>query len=112
MNINNLSLRKLATILSVSQPFLSQIRAGKRPIPRDLKTKLDALGAYHLLIGDKQIENALGGEAALHTSIEAQKDWSGRRDSNSRHPPWQGGALPLSHFRSLLVRFHDRRQGF
>lgn len=21
-------------------------------------------------------------------------NWSGRRDSNSRHPPWQGGALP------------------
>jgi hypothetical protein len=20
--------------------------------------------------------------------------WSGRRDSNSRHPPWKGGALP------------------
>jgi hypothetical protein len=20
--------------------------------------------------------------------------WSGRRDSNSRHPPWQGGTLP------------------
>ena len=31
MNRNELSLRKLATILGVSQPFLSQIRAGKRP---------------------------------------------------------------------------------
>src|SRR3990170_4675484 len=27
-------------------------------------------------------------------------NWSGRRDSNPRPPPWQGGALPLSHFRS------------
>ena len=25
--------------------------------------------------------------------------WSGRRDSNSRHSPWQGDALPLSHSR-------------
>jgi hypothetical protein len=25
--------------------------------------------------------------------------WSGRRDSNPRPPPWQGGALPLSHVR-------------
>ena len=25
--------------------------------------------------------------------------WSGRRDSNSRPPPWQGDALPLSYFR-------------
>ena len=56
MNANDLSLRKLATILGVSQPFLSQIRAGKRPLPADLKTKIDALGAYHLLIGDKQNE--------------------------------------------------------
>ena len=27
--------------------------------------------------------------------------WSGRRDSNSRHSPWQGDALPLSHSRIL-----------
>jgi transcriptional regulator with XRE-family HTH domain len=42
MNVNELSLRKLATILGVSQPFLSQIRAGKRPLPDALKTKVDA----------------------------------------------------------------------
>jgi hypothetical protein len=32
--------------------------------------------------------------------------WSGRRDSNSRHPPWQGGTLPaelLPHLSSLLT---------
>ena len=28
-----------------------------------------------------------------------RKIWSGRRDSNSRPSPWQGDALPLSHFR-------------
>src|SRR5512142_31960 len=28
---------------------------------------------------------------------------SGRRDSNSRPSPWQGDALPLSHFRNDLV---------
>src|SRR6056297_3664029 len=28
--------------------------------------------------------------------------WSGRRDSNSRPSPWQGDALPLSHFRILV----------
>ena len=27
--------------------------------------------------------------------------WSGRRDSDSRHPPWQGGTLPLSYYRTL-----------
>src|SRR5690606_30208791 len=34
--------------------------------------------------------------------------WSGRRDSNPRHSPWQGDALPLSHSRAfykiILVR--------
>ena len=27
--------------------------------------------------------------------------WSGKRDSNPQPPPWQGGTLPLSHFRSF-----------
>ena len=26
--------------------------------------------------------------------VQIQTSWSGRRDSNPRHPPWQGGALP------------------
>ena len=55
-NSPRMSLRKLATILGVSQPFLSQIRAGKRPMPEVLRTKVEALDAYHLLIGDKQTE--------------------------------------------------------
>ena len=32
---------------------------------------------------------------------EINKQWSGRRDSNSRPSPWQGDALPLSHFRII-----------
>ena len=28
--------------------------------------------------------------------------WSGRRDSNPRPSPWQGDALPLSHFRLII----------
>ena len=37
-----------------------------------------------------------------HVSIKAFtliECWSERRDSNSQHSPWQGDALPLSHFR-------------
>ena len=30
------------------------------------------------------------------------KKWSGKRDSNSRHSPWQGDALPLSHSRKKM----------
>ena len=56
MNNQEMSLRKMATILGVSQPFLSQIRAGKRPIPEALRVKVEALGAYHLLITDKHLD--------------------------------------------------------
>ena len=31
--------------------------------------------------------------------LSAGGDWSGRWDSNPRPSPWQGDALPLSHFR-------------
>ena len=37
---------------------------------------------------------------APSTSARAVVGWSGRRGSNPRPPPWQGGALPLSYFRS------------
>ena len=67
MDSNKLSLRKLATVLGVSQPFLSQIRAGKRPIPETLKSKVQALGAYHLLIGDKRGGVETGSAAAAQT---------------------------------------------
>ena len=30
--------------------------------------------------------------------------WSGKRDSNSRHSPWQGDALPLSYSRIHVVK--------
>jgi hypothetical protein len=31
--------------------------------------------------------------------------WSGRRDSNPRPPPWQGGVLPLNYFRIYCKLF-------
>ncbi len=49
-----MSLRQLAKQVGVSQPSLSQIRTGKRPVPEALSERLEALGAYHLLITDKQ----------------------------------------------------------
>ena len=36
-----------------------------------------------------------------HSSNSQGGVWSGRWDSNPRPSPWQGDALPLSHFRSL-----------
>ena len=38
--------------------------------------------------------------------------WSGRRDSNSRHSPWQGDALPLSHSRLCSLRARKPGKGF
>ena len=37
--------------------------------------------------------------SALPLGYVAKIKWSGKRGSNSRPPPWQGGALPLSYFR-------------
>ena len=47
---------------------------------------------------------------SLEDSLQTKKNrqnlfffvWSGKRDSNSRHLPWQGNALPLSHSRILV----------
>ena len=58
-------------VLAVSQPFLSQIRAGKRPLPEALKRKVEALGAYHLLNTDKHIGDLPGDEEAGHTENAA-----------------------------------------
>ncbi len=40
--------------------------------------------------------------SALPLGYTATIYWSGRRDSNPRPPPWQGGVLPLNYFRSWL----------
>ena len=40
---------------------------------------------------------------ALPLSYTRIKKWSGRRDSNPRPSPWQGDALPLSHFRIIIL---------
>ena len=42
-----MSLRKLAKELGVSRQFLSQIKAGKRPLPVELGKRIEALNACH-----------------------------------------------------------------
>ncbi len=63
MTVEIRSLRQLAKVLGVSQPFLSQVRTGKRPLPESMGKQVSALGAYHLLMGDKQITNEI---SAIH----------------------------------------------
>ena len=68
MDSHGLPLRKLATVLGVGRPFLSQIRAGKQPIP-ETPEKVEALDAYQLLITDKQLQKrAIGGNDWVRTS--------------------------------------------
>ena len=45
--------------------------------------------------------HALEGRCSIQLSYAPTLFWSGKRDSNSRLQPWQGGALPLSHFRII-----------
>ncbi|MEA2514083.1 MAG: hypothetical protein QOJ59_3570 [Thermomicrobiales bacterium] len=43
-------------------------------------------------------------ERAFRPVLPERIAWSGRRDSNPRPSPWQGDALPLSHFRIAARR--------
>ena len=94
---SGMSLRQLAKGLGVSQPFLSQIRSEKRPMPSALKERVKALGAYHLLIGDKQIYEFPGDEGAgqekrppakMASSLDIEASYVGgsARESNPPTP--------------------------
>src|SRR6266704_3179591 len=53
-------------------------------------------------------------KAELHPSSfipHPSKDWSGRRDLNSRPSPWQGDALPLSYSR-FSTSFDSKDSGW
>ena len=55
--------------------------------------------------------HGLEGRCSIQLSYEPTPyfyKWSGRRDSNSRPSPWQGDALPLSHFRTLIYKIIGR----
>ena len=51
--------------------------------------------------------------SALPLGYAAIIYWSGRRDSNPRPPPWQGGVLPLNYFRIMagLAGFEPTSDG-
>ena len=84
---------------------------------------------YLLLVAfsHKQIGSALGSLAQLaikfiQSTISIHKKdpsndesslWSGRRGSNSRHPPWQGGILPLNYPRLFnSLNYHTCKKNF
>ena len=73
-----------------------QLSYGPTLIPRDIRRSFKKNGADD---ENRTHTTSLEGWSSaieLHPQI-----WSGRRDSNSRPSPWQGDALPLSHFRKF-----------
>ena len=69
--------------------------------PRDFKSLASASSATPAKSGG-DTQNRTGDEGFADLCLTAwlcRLNWSGKRDSNSRPPPWQGGALPLSYFR-------------
>ena len=65
-------------------------------------------GGTQIRTGDKGFA-----DLCLTTWLCRPKTWSGKRDSNPRPPPWQGGALPLSYFRMMagLAGFEPAHHG-
>ena len=50
---------------------------------------------FHLEVPSRfELENKGFADLRLTTWLWHQIKWSGRRDSDPRHPPWQGGTLP------------------
>ena len=57
-----------------------------------------ALGTAALVVADRRV---VARDAAAEGQKHRLRKWSGRRDSNPRHPAWKAGALPLNYSRSL-----------
>ena len=69
------------------EPILSDFQKKPRTSPATVPTK----SKRKLNIGSSVMKNI--------PSIFQKRKWSGRGDSNARHQPWQGCALPLSYAR-------------
>ena len=71
-----------------------QLSYGPTLIPCDIRRSSKKIG-----VDDENRTHTTSLEGWSSTIELHPHDWSGRRDSNSRPSPWQGDALPLSHFR-------------
>ena len=101
-----MSLGHIAKELGIGPACLSYMLNTKRPWRKGLYQRY--MGVVDTFVNSEE-ESVNKDEIVL--VVAGAKKWSGRRDSNSRHPPWQGGALPLSHFRSTLFRSNNRVHG-
>ena len=55
---------------------------------------VDSAGFLREVPSRFELENKGFADLRLTTWLWHRKKWSGRRDSDPRHPPWQGGTLP------------------
>ena len=83
----------MASSAKVSRPRRSRPFRITDPTPR-----------HQMQETSRKIHAALSGKAGCPSaaSISEKGKWSGRGDSNARHQPWQGCALPLSYARKPL----------
>ena len=69
------------------------------PIPPQ-RQMLEAPSRFGLEMKVLQTSALPLGYGAITPCRDKKRLWSGRRDSDPRHLPWQGNALPLSHSRT------------
>ena len=76
-------------------------------LERETRYSLPALTVEHCInqlrescrFADSRTRGCRARRLCLYATRVLRCHWSERRDSNSRHLPWQGNALPLSHSR-------------
>ncbi len=75
-------------------PALGGCTHGYAQISGGTGQNLSAPVAPKLRVGDRENPGNSGGKAEDFGTIPKKRNWSERRDSNPRHSPWQGDALP------------------
>ena len=78
-------------------------------LERETRYSLPALTVEHCFhqlrescrFADSRTRGCRARHLFLYAARVLRCHWSERRDSNSRHLPWQGNALPLSHSRII-----------
>ena len=82
-----------------SVSILLQIKIALAKVPRRLMEATPGFEPGNQGFADPRLTAWL----CRHKKTVRRIFWSGRRDSNPRHSPWQGDALPLSHSRILIL---------
>ena len=101
-----MSLRQIAKQLGITPAYLSYMVNGKRPWRPDLYKRYGELVNTSVNKEAQSVNNGNDPSNKRGSTDSYINSWSGRWDSNPRPSPWQGDALPLSHFRSRKARFH------